>query len=40
LRQIEAIRTTSPVCGACTNSPLPMYMPTWWMVAGLAGSSA
>jgi hypothetical protein len=38
-RQIEAIRTTSPVWGACTISPLPMYSPTWWIVAGLCGSS-
>ncbi|RAO62048.1 Fibroin heavy chain [Micromonospora saelicesensis] len=29
------ILTTSPVVGACTILPLPMYMPTWWIVVQL-----
>jgi hypothetical protein len=39
-RQMEATRTTSPVWGAWTIRPLPMYRPTWWMVAGSPGLSA
>lgn len=33
-RTVE-ILTTSPVDGACTILPPPMYMPTWWMVVQL-----
>jgi hypothetical protein len=33
-RQMEATLTTSPVCGAWTIRPLPMYRPTWWIVPG------
>lgn len=29
------ILTTSPVVGACTILPLPMYMPMWWIVVQL-----